>query len=264
MDAISLYDERFTDLEMILDDNAESGLHRFGCFNHARRGNRPRVFAPQALYDSVQVDMEADERKMQRHAAAMNAWDAGINDIVMVDGEWTMAGRPAPESPDWEDPDSFAASDEWNDRVHGLGRRFWEPWAFYNPFLSGIRATDGFVAASLQTNPQSLREMCNDLFPAFSLDVHLSRDRREDIKSDGMTPNLLGNAHWSIPVYPGMTRQDLIDAAGPIVEQVNVLYQTRTVGHLIDAARCYGMTQRDIADHLGLTVDAVRKHLNRK
>jgi hypothetical protein len=66
---------------------------------------------------------------------------------------------------------------------------------------------------------------------------------------------------WFIPVYPGMTADDLREAVPRIIEQVQKYLGPQTVGARIEELHAQKLTQQVIADALGLNVKVVQAHL---
>lgn len=136
-----------------------------------------------------------------------------------------------------------------------LASRWFPALDFPNPYPADNHPGIPFIRECLYNDPQTLYGQTEPLFRPFELTPEPMLEDRGDWALDGVEPWEV--LTWCIPVYPGMTVQDLRDAAPAIVERVNWLYRDRTTDARILALRTEGYTQLEIADKLGLTEQTV-------
>jgi len=194
----------------------------------------------------------------------------------------------------WPTDDEYMATPElggwweWSALVFDLTRRFF-PWRdFPNPYqpetlgdgpaIFFITPSDGappdggmlwladhmhpaywFVSASMYKDPRLIDDM-GQLIHIPELRVEPMRDARTE--SDEPAPFDWKDQPYCIPIYPGITAKDLIDAAPELARQAEEYFGTRTVGSRVRALRAKGLTYQQIADRLGLTPQTVANTLS--
>jgi len=156
------------------------------------------------------------------------------------------------------------ALDRWEELELRGAYTFWPSDDFPSPYAPDEHPARPFVCASLQTDPRLLAGGCDGLFQEFELKpeaMFATRGRwaLQNIPHDETT--------LCIPIYPGMTANDLREAAPDIIRIAERVYGNRTPGARIVTLRNQGFTHKQIADRIGVheaTVAATLKEASKR
>jgi hypothetical protein len=150
----------------------------------------------------------------------------------------------------------------WAEALWNLEFQFFPPDDFYSTSLPHRRPAVPFLQESIARDPRLLIGDTERFFPQEKLELSMDTTEYDAL---GIEPEEWEVYHpmqsWSIPVYPGMTADDLREAIPRIIGQIQEYLGPRTAGARIEALRNEGHTQQAIADRLGLNVKVVQAHL---
>jgi len=142
-------------------------------------------------------------------------------------------------------PQLYEAYENWMEVVHRLSEYFF-PSPYFD-FPGGNRpapATSGFLGASICTHPRLLVDIPS-LFPELTIPVH----------AHGYASEVAEGLY--VPLFPGMSAEDLIRSASAIADQANEYYADRTPPGLVLSLKSKAYTHKQIAEQLGLTPQTV-------
>lgn len=152
------------------------------------------------------------------------------------------------------------ASDAWARSVWNLEFRFFNTKDFYA--LARKQPAHVFLQESIIRDPRLLIGDTERFFLLEKLELAMETSEYRALGIEPVEWELYHpDQSWFIPVYPGMTADDLREAIPRIVEQVQQYLGPQTVGARIEALHAEGLTQQLIADRLGLNVKVVQAHL---
>ena len=175
-----------------------------------------------------------------------------------------MAGE---DKDDWIISGPYAARlalDHWNRLITRIALYYWPRLDFPHPFPPDRHPARAFVAASLFLTDPYDRISHSDvewLFPSFVLEPEPMTAVRGELATDGLGPD--DDVGWCLPLYPGLTANDLETAARDVAERVRQLYKGQDADDRMMALRTEGagMTHQQIADRLGIDVKTVAARL---
>jgi hypothetical protein len=155
--------------------------------------------------------------------------------------------------------DAAEAESAWYGNIAFLELRNFSPKDFYA--VQGL-SPQAFIQECLLRDPRLLIGDTERFFdwPKLALTMDLSEYDEYGIEPEEWELYSPG-AHWYIPVYPGLTADELRAAIPRIIEQVETYLGPQTVSARIEELRQEGLTQQSIADRLGLNVGTVQAYL---
>ncbi len=130
----------------------------------------------------------------------------------------------------------------WHVIVDSLARQFWPADDFPTPGAGAHPATE-FVRACLVSDLVTIQP-----------DGYLEMPRLDVVS----LPQPINGAEWCIPVHPGMTADDLREAADRLARDVGRAYAFTLPTDRIRDLRASGLTLQAIADQLGINESTVR------
>ncbi len=177
------------------------------------------------------------------------------------------------------------AMDDWIVQIEMAAQRYFPVEDFPNPHPHNVHPVLGynrhfhpahwFLEIALQTDPWWIED-CDGLFeqmelepvalapygpgPSGHADLAAGEDPDEPMSRERQ-PETDADLQWCLPLYPGITSEDIRRAASPVADRVNQIYRTRTTAARAVALRAGGCTHREIANRLGLTEPTVRSIL---
>ena len=156
------------------------------------------------------------------------------------------------------------ADGQWADAIEDLILLYFPPENFHFATDAMSQYTPAkFLDACLKSgDPRTLIGQVDQFFPPMriQLEMDLSDYDAIDIKPEEWEL-YLPSQRWYIPVYPGMTAEDLKAAIPEILNQINLYLAPQTVGARIEELARNGLTHRRIAETLGLDEKSVSAHL---
>jgi hypothetical protein len=142
---------------------------------------------------------------------------------------------------------------------------WWLEFHYFNAedfYVVGRQPARAFLQEALLRDPRLLIGDTERLFDLPTLELTIDRSEYDALGLEPEEWELLNpDQRWFIPVYPGMTADDLREAVPRIIEQIQVYLGPQTVGARIEWMHARGLTQQSIADALGLNVKVVQAHL---
>jgi hypothetical protein len=144
------------------------------------------------------------------------------------------------------DAPELEARIRWNSLIDELAHRFWPARSFPTPGGSEHPATR-FVRACLVSDLLMIQPA--DWFTQPRLDIVT-------------LPNPVNGATWCIPIYPGMTADDLRTAAERLARQAEQAYAFEVPADIVRHLHDDGLSVREVADELGIAESTVRAILS--
>ncbi len=166
------------------------------------------------------------------------------------------------------------ANSEWLELVARLATDFWPPEDFPNPYTDTSHPATHFVEATLYAEQWSLlkwlrlseqiQEMVQEFpellsiyepekFNVFFRDFRLSPEPLRRLESTPINAyGLPKNQNYYLPIFPGMTANDIRQAAPAIAEWVESHFAGRMPEDRMVALADDGLTHQAIADRLGV------------
>lgn len=153
-------------------------------------------------------------------------------------GSWRLAYSP-----------EQLALDRWEELELQGAFLFWPSDDFASPYAPDAHPARRFVCASLQTDPRLLTDVSDELFDEFKLKPDVMMPTRGKWALQGIPHD---ETTLCIPINPGMTANDLREAAPDIIRIAERVYGNRTPRARITTLRADGLTHKQIADRLGI------------
>lgn len=176
----------------------------------------------------LEEDVEANTRRFYQMAADCRAYPERADEFRCLGLMW--------------DPE-MDAQVEWLLMIEEIAQRFWPPDAFPVPG-GAIHLATAFITACLFNEDPRFLDIPS-FFDAPTLRV-LS------------LPEPIGGATWCIPVYPGITADDIRKAADRLAQEAEEAYSIHLPVERIRRQRADGETFQKIAERLGLPESTVR------
>ncbi len=150
---------------------------------------------------------------------------------------------------------------EWERMIAEIGYTFWPQIDFADPVPYSAHPARVFITVGLYPVDQTDRwRKVDDYFPAFEWKPEPVRWHRGESE---LWPEMTNKDQmdWYLPLYPGLTVNDLKIAAPAIARKLDEVYKHRTLDKRVRALREEGKSQQAIADRLGTSRKNVSKIL---
>lgn len=204
------------------------------------------------------------EFKIQGATDVGEEWPLALERALNVHG--LLVNPMAPEPPDGS-PQSLSfhrarwAATAWVFIMDQQCTYFFPPENFPNPQPRlGHPARRFWYAALAGTQPSVLDHNIKNLIPEIVLQPDLNASSTEVLMAFAnpeLESAVIGMG-MSLPLFPGMTREDVNEAAGSAVDKINEIYWDRTPWGRMQILRASSMSKRRIGTTLGIPFETVR------
>lgn len=152
---------------------------------------------------------------------------------------------------------AYVAVEEWMVSVQLTTLTYFPPDDFPNPYQPILHPARPFIAACLHTSDpgghRPLRLDASRLFRPYVLHPEPMVDTPWSTPYGRLASPDADDVTWYVPLYPGITAEDIRRSARAIAREAEKLFEGRTSGDRIRALRNQGLTQQVVADRLGLS-----------
>jgi hypothetical protein len=152
----------------------------------------------------------------------------------------------------------------WTHAVRQMILAFFPPWNFHFATDPTSRLSPAAFLGECLTvgDPRLLIGRADEFFSPMRIQLEMDYSEYDALHILPEEWELYHPAQrWYIPVYPGMTAEDIKAAIPDIMEQINNYLAPQTVGARIEELANDGWTHRRIAETLGLDEKSVSAHL---